>query len=134
MAGKYLVGIDIGTQGTKAAIFSDEQLNELIGQRFGQLTVLKYLGFEKRSRKTKQRWYHCQCDCGEKIETTRDQLISGNRVSCGCLVGQYNVLSEEDINKLFGQRFGQLTVLDFKERKKYKIGEEETKISKYFRK
>jgi len=48
----------------------------LIGQRFGRLVALAYVGVS--------RW-NCQCDCGaEKIVETH-ALHSGRTRSCGCL-------------------------------------------------
>lgn len=53
----------------------------LIGQKFGKLTVIK--------RKGKNKWgnykWLCRCDCGNKIITNGGSLKSGNTQSCGCL-------------------------------------------------
>lgn len=53
---------------------------DLIGQKFGQLTILKR---EKNDREGKAQWL-CKCDCGnEKIIRAYD-LKSGKTSSCGC--------------------------------------------------
>lgn len=51
-------------------------LQELAGQRFGRLTVLKYIGGS--------RWL-CECDCGELTRVLTYSLNSGTTKSCGCL-------------------------------------------------
>lgn len=53
----------------------------LIGQKFGKLTVIKYDGANKK-RKTSM-WL-CKCECGnEKVIATHD--LRHGTISCGCL-------------------------------------------------
>lgn len=49
---------------------------DLIGQKFGRWTVLKYNG--------KSRWL-CKCDCGTLSVVRASELKNGNSKSCGCL-------------------------------------------------
>lgn len=60
---------------------------DLVGQRFGKLTVVEYL-YSKGDRSTNNRpgrMWLCKCDCGgEKIASSYD-LRKGNITSCGCL-------------------------------------------------
>ncbi len=50
--------------------------SKLIGEKFGKLTVVEYLG---------GCWWKCICDCGnEKIATT-NHLKNNSSVSCGCM-------------------------------------------------
>lgn len=49
---------------------------DIIGQYFGKLTVLNYLGNSK---------WRCLCDCGTMTEVISTHLISGHTQSCGCL-------------------------------------------------
>lgn len=61
-----------------------EPSQELIGKKFGLLTVIKPI---KKQSKTDKRWrtfYRCQCDCGNERTIGKDKLIKGNVVSCGC--------------------------------------------------
>lgn len=51
------------------------------GLRYGQLTVIAYLG--KIPGKTKLHWL-CQCDCGEQARVTSSNLVTGHTTSCGC--------------------------------------------------
>jgi len=53
----------------------------LIGQKFGRLTVIRFAGKSK---------YHiacwlCECDCGNVITTRGSCLKNGSAQSCGCL-------------------------------------------------
>lgn len=53
---------------------------EMIGQRFGKLTVLKEGGREANGMVL---WF-CQCDCGSFSIVRGDRLRSGKTKSCGC--------------------------------------------------
>jgi hypothetical protein len=54
---------------------------DLVGKKFGRLTVVKYTGM----RKYKSMW-ECRCDCGNiKTEAIGPALVSGTLKSCGCL-------------------------------------------------
>ncbi len=53
---------------------------DLVGRRFGMLTVLENDG-------TRRGYAVCQCDCGKVLEVQRGHLLSGNTKSCkkgGC--------------------------------------------------
>ena len=78
--------------------------NEMIGHRFGKLTVLSRS--EKKSQSGALYWF-CQCDCGNIVEVLGKNLrrTDGNRtVSCGCYhrsIGATNILNcliSENIN------------------------------------
>lgn len=49
---------------------------DIIGQRFGKLTVIEKLNGGI---------HLCQCDCGNKIKVMTYNLKNGNTQSCGCL-------------------------------------------------
>lgn len=53
---------------------------DLIGQKFGRLTVVEFCGIKDH----KARW-KCACDCGLSVIATTGNLRSGNTKSCGCL-------------------------------------------------
>lgn len=56
------------------------------GTRFGYLTFVKDLGYRKQQcRDKKERWSLCQCDCGNFIEVSNNNLKSGGTTSCGCV-------------------------------------------------
>ena len=78
---------------------------DLIGQRFGQLTVLEDSG---ERRNTSVLW-RCLCDCGGEILALRHQLTGGAVTDCGCVPKKRTVfVGAEDLT---GRQFGDLTVI-----------------------
>lgn len=57
------------------------KLIDLTGQRFGLLTVVKLVGFNKWNAAM----YLCHCDCGREKVILGASLRSWNTRSCGCL-------------------------------------------------
>jgi hypothetical protein len=51
------------------------------GTRYGRLTVLQSLGYDKYGH----RRVLCRCDCGNEKTTNADRLGCGATKSCGCL-------------------------------------------------
>lgn len=59
--------------------------NDLVGKRFGKLTVVRLAQPRKiPSGKTTYFWV-CKCDCGNETEVSSGHLTSGHTLSCGCL-------------------------------------------------
>lgn len=74
---------------------------DLTGQRFGKLTVLKLIPREERTWSNKERAWECQCDCGNKvIVRQRNLLASRGTQSCGCLRKEMAFLKTNMINGL----------------------------------
>ena len=86
----------------------EEQKRNIIGQRFGRLTVIK----EDVNRKS---YVICQCDCGNITNVSKHNLISEKTRSCGCLQKESRYAK---INDLTGQRFGRFVVIDRVENRK----------------
>ncbi len=86
---------------------------DLIGHRFGRLTVISRSVYTKPNGKKEAIW-ECQCDCGGVVRPTTGNLNSGNTKSCGCT-------RKEKLTKLAidmrGKRCGRLLVLSLHERK-----------------
>ena len=78
----------------------DGKLIDLTGQKFGDLTVIDYAGNSK---------WNCQCSCGNTTTVAAYSLKSGTTKSCG------HRRKEESKPKidLTGQKFGDLTVIDY---------------------
>lgn len=57
-----------------------EKFQDLTGQKFGRLTVIKRIG-----NKGHNQFYLCKCDCGKEKVILKSSLISGRTKSCGCL-------------------------------------------------
>ena len=55
----------------------------LIGNKYGKLTVVKLLPSIKYGTTKKRRWMSI-CECGNETESDTGQLTSGKKVSCGC--------------------------------------------------
>lgn len=60
---------------------------DLIGHTFGRLRVTELLGVRNRSPLASRghRYWRCECECGNQIETCSTNLRTGNTKSCGCL-------------------------------------------------
>lgn len=64
----------------------------LIGKRFGRLTVKRYL--DKEEREYRLNTWECHCDCGNLKEVSTSHLKNGNVVSCGCIKDESYVLNK----------------------------------------
>jgi hypothetical protein len=53
---------------------------DIIGKKFGKLTVIKLL----EEKIYKQRAWLCECDCGNFKKTTTAKLSTGQSTNCGC--------------------------------------------------
>lgn len=81
----------------------------LIGQRFGRLTVI-----DDAPNKGRRTQWKCMCDCGNEYIGLTDSLRSGKLQSCGCLrakTARENGLTQLD--NLAGKKFGKLTVIKY---------------------
>ena len=81
---------------------------DLVGQRFGRLTVLAK---SKKRNKSNNILWECLCDCGNHVLKTTSALNNkkGTFKSCGCATNER--IREATFKDLTGQRFGRLTVL-----------------------
>lgn len=81
---------------------------DIVGKRFGKLTVESYVGKQLRG-KTIMHIYSCRCDCGTSaFEAGRQSLLNGGTKSCGCAHRDAGNRICEDLS---GQRFGRWTVI-----------------------
>ena len=86
--------------------------NQLEGQRFGRLTVLKQVeSIREPSGMLRTAWL-CRCDCGKEIIAKTLNLKAGDTQSCGCL--NKDKLKEKR-KDLTNQRFGKLIALKIDE-------------------
>lgn len=84
--------------GTSTSCGCQNRVN-LIGQRFGQLIVIK----ENPVRKNEHVCWDCVCDCGNTITVELGNLKSGATNSCGCLkmsIGELNIKNILDQNNI----------------------------------
>ena len=81
-------------------IISELKTIDLVGKKFGKLTVIKDSG--ERSNYKSIIWL-CKCDCGNVCKVDGANLRSGHTQSCGCLLSQgelkiISLLQENNIN------------------------------------
>lgn len=57
-----------------------DKLKNLIGQKFGRLTVIK----RDENSKTNHTMWICKCECGKVKRVDSSNLIRGTTLSCGC--------------------------------------------------
>lgn len=87
----------------KSFLLSQAHLQDLTGQKFGNLEVLKRdFEHEQHGKKNRTYWL-CKCKCGNIVSVERTHLVCRTKISCGCQqsVGEYNIhqiLQENNIN------------------------------------
>lgn len=57
---------------------------DIIGKRFGRLTVIERAGSRRVSAKSVESIWRCRCDCGGERLTPAGPLRRGRTTSCGC--------------------------------------------------
>ena len=57
----------------------------ILGQRFGRLTVIERESNRPRNNCGSLAYWFCLCDCGNKISASGANLRQGQYLSCGCL-------------------------------------------------
>lgn len=55
---------------------------DVTGRRFGRLVALGYV-----EKKGSQKFWLCQCDCGQTKRVDKGNLVQGRTSSCGCVTG-----------------------------------------------
>lgn len=58
--------------------------NDIIGQKFGRLTIQSYSHVRRTPCGVYKYYYNCICDCGNKCIADRSHLKTGHTQSCGC--------------------------------------------------
>lgn len=95
----------------KAEIISQNTLIDIIGKRFGRLTVVKRIEDHTTAGGRQIPRYLCNCDCGNTHAATSSSLLSESVKSCGCL--QQDMRNNpHNLIDLQGQKFGKWTVLE----------------------
>jgi hypothetical protein len=84
---------------------SKRSVKDLLGERFGRLTVLERVGSDKHNKAV----WKCICDCGNIKNVVSIALISGNTQSCGC----YNKdrVTETHVDDLISKKYGRWIVV-----------------------
>jgi len=76
---------------------------DIVGAKFGRLTVIE----RAPNRNTRQSWWLCECECGNKKEIRGIKLIRSHTKSCGCLLHEpsYNF---KGCGQLSGKYWGRI--------------------------
>ena len=86
--------------------------SEIIGQKFGKLTVIEYIKTIKKGG----RIFLCLCDCGNTREVRYATLNFGDVTHCGCRTQeQYEALTKD----MTGQKIGKYIVIRRAEKPEY---------------
>lgn len=87
----------------------DKEREEIIGKRFGRLTVISF--YEVKNECS---YFLCRCDCGNEIITSMNHLRTGHTQSCGCLQKEIvSQMNDKHRQEMIGKHFGYLKVLYF---------------------
>lgn len=80
-------------------------MSDLIGRRFGRLTVV---GFERTHATpcgTKRKMWRCKCECGKETVVAENNLKNGSTKSCGCWkhekLKEHNTLHGDSNDRLY---------------------------------
>jgi len=76
---------DVRSCGCLQKEIQEERALNLIGQKFGRLTVIKRVENNINKKGEQRSAWLCACECGKCIVVTGDKLKTGNTKSCGCL-------------------------------------------------
>lgn len=80
---------------TKSCGCLNHKKMDLVGKRFGRLTVLEFAYNED-----KKNYWKCRCDCGNICYVCTAWLTNGTTVSCGCK-NKENIANFDNIDKGF---------------------------------
>ena len=76
---------------------------DIIGKKFGRLTVKSYDHKEKRKNgEGYNHYYSCICDCGNECIVGRNQIKYGNTQSCGCIRSEQLAQRNKETGVLHG--------------------------------
>lgn len=62
------------------------QVEDLVNQKFGALTAIKHVGFNK----SRNAIWLVKCDCGKCKEMKASSFKRGHSITCGCAIISYN--------------------------------------------
>ena len=89
----------LGVENLKNAWLQNQEDYDLIGQKFGKLTVISLT----EQRKFGGRVWHCKCDCGNECDVLAQYLKRKSTQSCGCAgnsLGEFYIQSILEENNI----------------------------------
>lgn len=114
MGGRLRVGKSKSCGCVRVKVNSKIKINDIIGQRYGHLIVIKQgetklIGEKKR----KDVRVTCQCDCGNIKDFSRYYLLKGKVNSCGCYYGRFDEFGNSKKRKIkVLNNHGYMTIYD----------------------
>lgn len=82
---KYVRGTSLVSGSVRSCGCIAKEVEDLVGQKFGELTVLEYVGKKEYSNcGAKINIWKCLCSCGNIIAINQGELKTGFNPSCGC--------------------------------------------------
>ena len=70
------------------------KVKNLLGQKFGNLTVVEFIGIRRIPGQMNRAWWRCKCDCGNTHDCRSSHLVSGAVKSCGCITPRTHGFSQ----------------------------------------
>lgn len=58
--------------------------NDLVGQKFGRLTVIEHINAKDIGKSGTAAYWRCKCECGKETVVRTHDLIHDKIKSCGC--------------------------------------------------
>ena len=106
----------------------------LVGQRFGKLTVISYSDYKNDS--SHFAYWNCKCDCGNEVVVMGNNLRTGHTTSCGCVNSQgellvANLLKLKNINYQTQKTFENCRFVDTNALAKFDFYIENTYLIEY---
>lgn len=95
----------ISKQSTSCGCDKTKHINNIQGEKFGKLTVIKYL-YTQQGRA----YWLCKCECGKTYIGLGKNLLNGNTKSCGCI----NHGKGQIRKNLKGKKFNSLIPFEYK--------------------
>lgn len=83
------------------------KINDLSGQKFNRLTVLKFAYIKNRCS-----YFLCKCECGNEKIIRGSHIKSGAIKSCGCLSKENSIKNARKMGLKYGKIYGK--ILGFK--------------------
>lgn len=83
--------------------------SNLIGQKFGELTILEIS--EPIKELNSRRISTCLCSCGRKVKSNFSAVINGQTKTCGDCSRGVRSTRDKDCSYLIGKTIGELTIL-----------------------
>ena len=86
--------------------------SQYVGKIYGELTILNITESEENSKLVRR--CECLCSCGRIVNLRLDAVLRRSVISCG----HFSKCPKENYTRFIGEKFGELTILEFIETRK----------------